>query len=266
GYVSLEVDPTLADDTEKTISEARRLYETVHRPNVMIKVPATPAGVPAITELIGAGVNVNVTLIFGLENYRQVVDAYLAGLEKLAENGPSAPGGHSVRRVSSVASVFISRVDTTVDQALEKVGNTSLQGKIAIAGAKLIYAEFNKSFSQPRWEDLAARGARVQRVLWASTSSKNPAYPDTIYVDSLIGPETVNTIPPATLNAFLDHGAVEETLLTDLHNVKGYLKELAALGVDLDAVTRRLQEDGVAAFVKPFDELMANIAEKKEKL
>ncbi len=266
GYVSLEVDPTLADNTEKTISEAIRLYETVNRPNVMIKVPATPAGLPAITELIGAGVNVNATLIFGLENYVQTADAYLAGLEKLAETGPSASGGHSVSRVASVASVFISRVDSAVDKELESVGNTALQGKIAIAGAKSIYSAFTRIFGQPRWDALAAKGARAQRVLWASTSSKNPAYPDTIYVDSLIGPETVNTIPPATLNAFLDHGVVEETLLREPDAATKHLKELAALDIDLDAITRKLQDDGVVAFVKPFDELMANIAKKRDKL
>ncbi len=266
GCVSLEVDPTLADNTEKTVSEAIRLYETVNRPNVMIKVPATPAGLPAVTALIGAGVNVNVTLIFGLKNYTEVADAYLAGLEKLAESGPAATGGHPVSGVASVASVFISRVDTAVDKELEKAGNTALQGKIAIAGAKAIYSEFSRVFSQPRWDALAAKGARPQRVLWASTSCKNPAYPDTIYVDSLIGPDTVNTIPPATLDAFLDHGKVEETLLQDPADAKTQLEELAALGIDLDAITRKLQDDGVVAFVKPFDELMANIAEKRDAL
>ncbi len=266
GCVSLEVDPTLANNTEKTVSEALRLYETVNRPNVMIKVPATPAGIPAITELIGAGVNVNVTLIFGLENYAQTANAYLAGLEKLVEAGPSAPGGRPVDLVASVASVFISRVDTAVDKELEALGNTTLQGKIAIAGARTIYAEFHKIFNQPRWDALAAKGARTQRVLWASTSSKNPAYPDTLYVDSLIGPDTVNTIPPATLDAFLDHGVAEDASLLDLDDATRQLKELEALGVDLNAVTRKLQDDGVVAFVKPFDELMANIAEKRDAL
>jgi len=190
GYVSLEVDPNLAHDTERTIAEARRLFAALGRPNVMIKVPATPAGAPAIETLIGEGVNVNVTLVFSLAHYEAVAGAYIAGLEKLA-----ASGGN-VSWVASVASFFVSRVDSAVDQALEEVGETDLQGKIAVANSKVAYARFREIFGGERWERLAGQGARVQRVLWASTGTKNPLYPDTLYVDRLIGPDTVNTLPP----------------------------------------------------------------------
>jgi transaldolase len=266
GYVSLEVSPKLADDTDSTIVEARRLFETVNRPNLMIKVPATPAGIPAITELIASGVNVNVTLIFGLENYKAVADAYIAGLEKLAQEGPSVNGGHPSDKVASVASFFVSRVDTAVDKALEEKGNTDLKGKIAIANAKVAYAEFKTIFSGPRWQQLAANGARVQRVLWASTGTKNPDYSDTLYVDELIGPDTVNTLPPATLESFLDHGKIAETITLELDKASQQLAELADLGIDLEAVTQKLQQDGVVAFAQPFEALMKSIAEKREKL
>jgi transaldolase len=266
GYVSLEVSPKLADDTDRTIVEARRLFETVSRPNLMIKVPATPAGIPAITELIASGVNVNVTLIFGLENYKAVADAYIAGLEKLAQKGPSVKDGHPTDKVASVASFFVSRVDTAVDKALDEKGNTDLQGKIAIASAKVAYAEFKNIFSGPRWQQLADNGARVQRVLWASTGTKNPDYSDTLYVDELIGPDTVNTLPPATLESFLDHGKIAETLTLGLDEARQQLAELADLGIDLEAVTQKLQEDGVVAFAEPFEALMKSIAEKREKL
>jgi transaldolase len=266
GYVSLEVNPKLADDTGKTIVEARRLFETVGRPNLMIKVPATPAGLPAITELIASGVNVNVTLIFGLENYKAVADAYIAGLEKLAHEGPSVKGGHPSDTVASVASFFVSRVDTAVDRALEEKGNTDLQGKIAIANAKVAYAEFKRIFSSPRWQQLADSGAKVQRVLWASTGTKNPDYSDTLYVDELIGPDTVNTLPPATLESFLDHGKIAETLTLKVDEARQQLAELADLGIDLEAVTQKLQQDGVVAFAEPFEALMKSIAEKREKL
>jgi len=266
GYVSLEVNPHLADDTEKTIAEATRLFETLNRPNVMIKVPATLAGIPAITELIGSGVNVNVTLIFGLENYKIVAEAYLAGLEKLLTSGPSVKGGHSVDRVASVASFFVSRVDSAVDKALAEKNVTALQGKIAVANSKIAYAEFKKIFSGPRWEQLKNNGARVQRVLWASTSAKNPDYPDTIYVDELIGPDTVNTLPPATLDDFIDHGRVAETLTRGVAEAQQQIAKLAELDIDLNAITQQLQQDGVAAFAKPFDALMQSIADKKERL
>ena len=193
GYVSLEVSPALAHDTEGTVTEARRLFAALNRPNVMIKVPATPAGIPAIETLIGERINVNVTLMFSLEHYGAVVQAYIAGLEKLV-----AAGG-DLSRVASVASFFVSRVDTAVDRALEALGNEDLQGRIAIANAKAAYARFKATFSGERWEKLSAQDARVQRPLWASTGTKNPLYSDTLYVDALIGPDTVNTVPPDTL-------------------------------------------------------------------
>ncbi len=266
GYVSLEVNPHLADKTEETVNEATRLYETLGRPNVMIKVPATAAGLPAITRLIGAGVNVNVTLIFGLENYQAVAGAYLAGLEKLAETGPSAAAGHRVNQVASVASFFVSRVDSAIDKRLEELNQKEMLGKTAIANSKLAYAEFKQIFSGPRWQALADQGARVQRVLWASTSTKNPDYVDTLYVDELIGPDTVNTIPPATLDSFMDHGRVAETLTRDWEGARRQIEKLAELGIDLQAVTRQLQDEGVVAFAKPFDALMQSITEKRERL
>ncbi len=260
GYVSLEVSPTLAHDTEGTIAEAKRLFAVLGRPNVMIKIPATPAGISAIEAAIGAGINVNVTLIFSLAQYEAVSEAYLAGLEKLA-----ATGG-DVNQVASVASFFISRVDTAVDAALEKAGHTNLQGKIAIDNAKLSYARFRERFSGERWQKLAQAGARVQRPLWASTGTKNPSYSDTLYVDSLIGPDTVNTVPPATLQAFLDHGQVALILETDVAGARARLARLSELGIDLDAITQKLQDDGVAAFAKSFEALMASIETKREQL
>jgi transaldolase len=266
GYVSLEVSPELADETEKTIAEARRLFESVNRPNVMIKVPATPAGLPAITELIASGVNVNVTLIFSLENYKAVAAAYQAGLEKLAETGPAVAGGHPIDKVASVASFFVSRVDTAVDKELEAIGNSELAGKIAIANSKLAFAEYNNIIQQPRWQELAANGARVQRVLWASTSTKNPAYPDNLYVDELIGPDTVNTLPPATLQSFMDHGRVAETLTRGLQEAQRQVVKLADLGIDLNAISQKLQDEGVVAFARPFAKLLESIAEKCKRI
>ncbi len=266
GYVSLEVNPRLAHDTEKTISEAKRLFEALQRPNIMIKVPATTAGIPAITELIGACVNVNVTLIFGLESYKAVANAYLKGLEKLAADGPSVHGGHGIDKVASVASFFVSRVDSAVDLELEKIGNDGLQGKIAIANARLAYKEFQNIFSGPRWENLAAKGAHVQRPLWASTGTKNPIYADTLYVDQLIGPYTVNTLPPSTLNSFLDHGTVSQTLTNGVEEAASQIDQLRALGIDLGYVTKKLQDDGVKAFAESFDSLMGSISEKRDRL
>jgi transaldolase len=266
GFVSLEVNPDLANNTEKTIFEAKRLFEALNRPNVMIKVPATPAGLPAIAELIASGVNVNVTLIFGLDNYKAVAEAYLRGLEKLAQTGPSISGGHRVDRVASVASFFVSRVDTAVDRALEKIGNTELQGKIAVANSKIAYDEYRKIFSGSRWDSLATKGARVQRVLWASTSTKNPSYPQNLYVDELIGPNTVNTLPPATLKSFMAHGVVSETLTKGVAEARKQIEQLADLGIDLNKITQDLQDEGVAAFAKSFESLIACIAEKRETL
>ena len=266
GYVSLEVSPFLARDTERTTAEAKRLFEAVGRPNLMIKIPATPEGLPAIAASLAAGVNVNVTLIFGLENYRAVAEAYVAGLERLAVKGPSAKGGHPVNRIASVASFFVSRVDTAVDKELEKKGAKTFLGKIAVANCKLAYAEYRSMIGRPRWRELAAKGARPQRVLWASTSTKNPAYPDTLYVDELIGPDTVNTLPPETLKAFIDHGRPSESLTRDLEGARAQVRRLAELGIDLEAVTRRLQEEGVEAFAKPFQALLDSIDAKRRRL
>jgi transaldolase/glucose-6-phosphate isomerase len=260
GYVSLEVSPSLAHDTAGTIAEARRLYAALDRPNVLIKVPATPAGIPAIEALIGEGVNVNVTLMFSLDHYDVVSEAYISGLERLAA------AGRDLSKAASVASFFVSRVDGLVDRALEQAGNQDLQGKIAVANTKLAYARFREVFRGERWERLAAQGARVQRPLWASTSTKNPRYSDTLYVDTLIGPDTVNTVPPATLDAFLDHGTVALTLEADLEEARDQLARLAALGIDLDAITEQLQDDGVVAFADAFDSLLAGIAAKREQL
>jgi transaldolase len=260
GYVSLEVDPGLAHDTENTIAEARRLFTTLGRPNIMIKVPATPAGIPAVETLIGEGVNINITLMFSLDHYDAVTGAYLSGLERLADSGGDLSG------VASVASFFVSRVDTAVDRALEEVGNSELQGKIAVANTKATYECFQETFRGERWERLVALGARVQRPLWASTSTKNPEYPDTLYVDELIGPDTVNTVPPATLEALLDHGRVANSLTANMDEAYAQLDALAELGIDLDAITEQLQVDGVAAFARSFDSLMDSIAEKCEQL
>ena len=260
GYVSLEVSPTLAHDTEGTISEARRLFATLSRPNVLIKVPATPAGIPTIETLIGEGININVTLIFSLAQYEAVAAAYIAGLEKLAASGGD------LNKVTSVASFFVSRVDTAVDAALEEIGNSDLQGKIAVDNAKVAYARFRELFSGERWEALASKGAHSQRPLWASTGTKNPLYSDTLYLDSLIGSDTVNTVPPDTLQAFLDHGNVASTIETDLDGARARLDQLSQLGIDLGAITEKLQDDGVDAFAKSFEGLMGSIEAKREKL
>ena len=264
GFVSLEVSPELAHETENTIEQAKRLYQTVGRPNVMIKVPSTPAGIPAIEELIGSGVNVNVTLIFSLSNYEEVATAYIKGLQRLAENGPTVEGGHAVDRVASVASFFVSRVDAAVDKALEAIGNTELQGKIAVANAKLAYRDFGNIFSGGEWDPLAEKGARVQRVLWASTSTKNPAYPDTLYVDQLIGPETVNTLPPKTLDLFNDHGVVAFQLNKGVDEAEDYVRKLAEAGVDFNQITDDLQKAGVESFAKSFQQMIDSVAKKKQ--
>lgn len=260
GYVSLEVDPALAHDTARTIVEARRLFNTLDRPNVMIKVPATPAGIGAVGALIAGGISVNVTLIFSLAHYEAAVEAYLSGLEQRA-----AAGG-DISHVASVASFFISRVDSAVDELLAGAGNRNLQGKIGIANARSAYARFQQLFSGPRWEALAEKGARVQRPLWASTSTKNPAYPDTLYVEQLVGRDTVNTVPPATLKAFIDHGVPGAPLGEDAQAAWEQLAQLAVLGIDLDVVTQALQDEGVAAFARSFDALIASVAEKRREV
>ncbi|UCH82717.1 MAG: bifunctional transaldolase/phosoglucose isomerase [Candidatus Latescibacterota bacterium] len=256
GYVSLEVSPALAHDTEGTIKEAKRLWKDVGRPNLMIKVPATAEGIPALESLIASGVNVNATLMFSLGHYEAVANAYIRGLE-MCEH-PEA--------IASVASFFVSRVDTAVDKALEDDGRTDMlarRGKAAVANAKLAYNRFKEIFAGERFARLAAKGARVQRPLWASTSTKNPDYRDVIYVEELIGPDTVNTLPPATLTAFRDHGRVDTTIDKDFGEAEAFINRLGRLGVDLEAITHKLQVDGVAAFAKSFDELLEALKKKR---
>ena len=266
GYVSLEVNPKLAYDTEATIAEARRLFAELERPNVFIKVPATEAGIPAIETLIGEGINVNVTLIFSVAMYRKVMRAYIDGLKCY-----DAAGG-DLSRVASVASFFVSRVDTLVDKLLEEKRNAGasvegLLGTAAVANAKLAYARFTEVFDRAgEFGALAAREARVQRPLWASTSTKNPAYPDTKYVDDLVGPNTVNTMPPETLAKTLDHGRSEVTIDRDVAGARAALAGLAEVEIDLKAVTDQLTIEGVNAFAKSFDELLANLAAKRARL
>jgi len=266
GFISLEVSPTLANNTKQTIRDAKRYFVALGRPNVMIKVPATPAGIPAITELIGSGININVTLMFSLDQYKAVAEAYIKGLERLAADGPSVFKGHRVDKVASVASFFVSRVDSAVDAELEKIGNTDLQGKIAIANSKITYEEYQKVFKGPRWKKLEKLGARPQRVLWASTSTKNPAYPDTLYVDELIGPNTVNTVPPATYKTFRDHGTPKTTLTKGLKQAHADLAKLEKVGIKLKDVTDFLLQDGVKKFAESFETLMQSIADKKEQI
>ncbi|RMG49900.1 MAG: transaldolase, partial [Acidobacteria bacterium] len=257
GFVSLEVSPHLAHETGKTIAEARRLWRAVDRPNVMIKVPATPEGIPALETLIAEGINVNATLIFSLGHYEAVVHAYLRGLERCSQP----------HRVASVASFFVSRVDVVVDRALEAIGTEEarrLRGRIAIANAKLAYECFREIFQGSAFEALRRRGARVQRPLWASTSTKNPAYSDVLYVEELIGPDTVTTLPPATFYAFRDHGRVRPSLQEGLEQAKADLTRLNELGIDLDAITEQLQTDGVRAFATSFDKLREALEAKRQ--
>jgi transaldolase/glucose-6-phosphate isomerase len=263
GYVSLEISPDLAYNTTGTTAAARRLFAAVDRPNVMIKVPATSEGIPSIRTLIGEGINVNVTLMFSLEQYDAVAEAYLVGLERLEANGGD------LSQVASVASFFVSRVDVKVDRMLDEMDvpeAQSLKGTIGIANAKLAYQRFQEVFSSERWGRLAAKGAPRQRVLWASTSTKDPTYPDTLYPDNLIGPHTVNTLPPATLNAFLDHGTVDTTLTSGVDKAQAQLDRLSALGIDLEAVTDELLDEGVEKFAQPFSALITSIEEKIERL
>lgn len=260
GYVSVEVDPSLARDTSGTIESARHLWKVIDRPNLYVKIPATAEGVPAIRQMISEGCNINVTLIFSLERYDEVIEAYLSGLE--AREG-------DLSHVASVASFFVSRVDTEVDRRLTAIGTPEaldLKGKAAVANAKLAYELFLSRFSGPRWDALVARGARVQRPLWASTSTKDPSYPDTLYVDELIGPNTVNTLPDATIEAFEDHGTVARTVDKGLEEARAVFDSLAAVGVELTDATRVLEEEGVSAFVKSFDELLGTLGDKAESL
>ena len=266
GYASLEVSPRLAHDTEGTITEAVRLFAALDRPNVMVKVPATPEGIPAIRALIGQGINVNVTLIFSRDAYRQVANAYISGLEDLARSGGD------VGRVASVASFFVSRLDTAVDAELEasiRNENSDLEellGKAAIANARLAYRDFKEIFGNATFSALKEQGARAQRPLWASTGTKNPAYSDVVYLDSLIGPDTVNTVPPATLTAFADHGCAANTLEQGVEEAQRAIQALAGAGINIDRVTDKLLADGLKGFVESFEKLMANIEDKKVRL
>lgn len=264
GYVSLEVSPYLARKTQETIEEARRLWKAVNRGNVMIKVPGTAEGIPAIRQLIGEGININVTLLFAQEVYEKVAEAYIAGLEDLA-----ARGGN-LKKMAGVASFFISRIDTLVDSMLnDRIKQASdgsqesalkgLLGKVAIANGKLTYQRYQRIFSGSRWEALAAKGAQTQRVLWASTSTKNPNYRDVIYVEELIGPDTVNTMPPATIDAFRDHGRLRNSLTEDLPGAEKVMQDLARAGISIKDVTDKLTDDGVKLFADAFDKLLAAV-------
>ena len=270
GYVSLEVSPYLARKTKETIDEARRLWKTVNRPNVMIKVPGTAEGLPAIRQLIGEGLNINITLLFAQEVYEEVAEAYLAGLEDFSRSGGS------LKKIASVASFFISRIDTLVDsmltEKLKSVSNAteeaflkSLMGKVAIANGKLTYQRYQRIFSGPRWQALAAKGAQTQRVLWASTSTKNPAYRDVIYVEELIGPDTVNTMPPATIDAFRDHGRLRNSLTEDVAGAQKVMDDLTRAGISIKQVTDKLTDDGVKLFADAFDKLLAAVAKSTQK-
>ncbi len=267
GYVSLEVSPLLANDTQGTIEEAARLFEMVDRPNLMIKIPATDAGLPAIEESIASGININVTLLFSCDMYARVMDAYIRGLERRVE------AGEDISRVASVASFFVSRVDTMVDDMLDaKIAETddparqeelrALKGKAGIANAQLAYKLFVDRFKAEDFRALAERGAKIQRLLWGSTSTKNPDYSDVLYVDNLIGPNTINTAPPETIRAFADHGVLATTLTEDVTDAEQVMQALAREGIDIDAVTDALLQEGVEKFVKPFNSLLESIAEK----
>jgi transaldolase len=261
GWVSLEVDPNLAHDTQGTIDEAKRLHALVEKPNLLIKIPATREGLPAIEETIAAGIPVNVTLIFSLERHREVAEAYVRGLQRLVESG----GDPS--KIASVASFFVSRVDTEADKRLDEAGgHDELKGTLAIANAKLAYATYEDIFSGPGWEKLAAAGATPQRCLWASTSTKNPAYRDVLYVEELIGFNTVNTMPAETIAAFQDHGVVADTLTQGLDEAAALLEELAAAGVDYDDVVETLEREGVEKFSDSFRQLREGIDAKRAAL
>jgi transaldolase len=261
GYVSIEVDPNFAYDTDATIGEAQRLHEVVDRPNCFVKIPGTKPGLPAIEEMIARGRSINVTLIFSLQRYAEVVEAYLRGLERLVESGGD-PGS-----VASVASFFVSRVDTEADRRLDEVGAPAeLKGKLAVANAKLAYERYKELFSGERWEALRAKGATTQRCLWASTSTKNPDYRDVLYVEELIGPETVNTMPEETIRAFQDHGEVAPTLERDLDEAKRVFERIAEAGVDYDDVVVVLEREGVDKFSDSFRELLYGVQGKRGEL
>jgi transaldolase len=261
GRVSLEVDPNLAHDTQATIDEAARLSALVDRPNLFVKIPATREGLPAIEETIAAGIAVNVTLIFSLQRHREVAEAYLRGLRRLIDaGGDPSP-------IASVASFFVSRVDTEADRRLDEIGGyDELKGKLAIANAKLAYETYEEVFSGPDWDELAAKGATPQRCLWASTSTKNPAYRDVLYVEELIGPDTVNTMPRETIAAFIDHGSAERTLDRDIEGARRIFELFAEAGVDYDDVVETLEREGVEKFAKSFRELFSDLEAKRDAL
>ena len=269
GFVSIEVAPSLAYDAEGTLLEARRLFAAVDRPNVLVKIPGTRQGLPAIRAAIAAGVNINITLLFSLQNYAEVAEAYMAGLEE------RLAGGLPLTGVASVASFFVSRIDTLVDGWLEEKAASDtagrsqlldLRGRLGVANSKLAYERFQQIIASARWQRLAEAGASPQRMLWASTSTKNPAYPDLIYVDNLIGPHTVNTLPEATYAAFKDHGRVARTVDAQVEAARAHMEELAAAGISVDAATDKLQVDGVDLFAKAFDGVLAIVEERRREL
>jgi transaldolase len=263
GFASIEVEPDLADDTDATVARARELWTRLDRPNVLIKIPATEAGIPAVEAAIGEGISVNVTLMFSVEVYERIARAYIAGLRRARD------AGHDLTHIASVASFFVSRVDTKVDEKLEELDTRSAleaRGRAAIANAKLAYESFGRIFGGEEFADLRQAGAHVQRCLWASTSTKNPDYRDVLYVEELIGPETVNTMPLDTIEAFLDHGTAERTLDRDVDDARQAIREIEAQGVSMDEATRELVEEGVASFAKSFDELIETIESKREEL
>jgi len=271
GYVSLEVPPSLSHDTATTITEAIRYNKAIDRPNVMIKIPGTPEGLAAVTEVIAEGINVNVTLLFSLQSYSDTAWAYIAGLEKRAAQG------QPIDRIASVASFFLSRIDSKIDDQLDaliaattdsdrQAQLAAVKGKVAIANAKLAYQEYKKIIADDRWQALAAKRAKVQRLLWASTSTKNPDYSDVMYVDELIGPDTVNTLPPATIEACADHCHVASRIENDIESAQAVVNSLGNVGIDIDRVMAELLEDGIDKFVKPFDALMNSLAVKLKQL
>lgn len=260
GYVSLEVSPFLALKTQETIDQALHLWKEVDKKNVMIKIPGTKPGLPAIRKAISEGLNINVTLLFGLERYEAVTEAYIQGLEDRVAAGGSIEG------ISSVASFFLSRIDTLIDPILDTKGHPELKGEVAIASAKKAYEIYKRVFSGERWEALAAKGAQPQRLLWASTSSKNPAFKDTKYVEALIGPNTVDTAPLETIEAFRDHGVAADTLELDLDKATKTLEDLKAAGIDIDQITQQLEDEGIDKFNKPFEKLLKAIEDQKSKV
>lgn len=264
GFVSVEVDPALARDTNRTTTDARSLHELINAPNLMVKIPGTSEGLPSIRTMIGEGRSINVTLIFSVNRYIEVMESYIAGLEDAV-----ASGKHDLSDIASVASFFISRTDTEVDRRLEDLGTPQaleLRGKTAVAQAQVAYQHFIATFSGPRWDALASKGAQVQRPLWASTSTKNPNYSDTLYVDELIGPNTVNTMPDNTIEAFISHGSVSRTIDANPPSAQSLLDSVAEIGIDLENVAQVLEEEGVASFVKSFDELITSLTAKADSL